>query len=111
MSINNGYEAGYALGSTGVRSMTEGTVEITGSLTALFESVALYNKFVENTTSSLEFTLVAGTKSMSFLMPKVKYTVANIPVEGDGPVSVEMEFEALFDSTEGTTLKITRVNA
>lgn len=108
-TVDNGYDASYALGSTGVRDLTSGTVSITGSVTGLFESVAFYNKFVNNTESSIEFTLTAGAESMTFLFPRVKYTAGNLPVDGDGPVTVEMEFEAIYDSVEATSLKITRV--
>lgn len=108
-TLNNGYDASYALGSTGVRDMVYGNVGITGTVTGLFESVTLYNKFVNNTDSSIEFTLASGAETMTFLFPKVKYTSGNIPVQGDGPVVVEMQFEAIYDTTEATALKITRV--
>lgn len=106
--LDNGYDPAYALGSTSVRDMTAGTVDITGTVTGLFESVSLYNKFVNNTESSLSYKLISDTDELTFLFPRVKYTAGALPVDGDGPVSVEMSFEAIYDSTEATSLKITR---
>lgn len=108
--LNNNVQPQYALGVLGARSVTSGTVSVTGKVTALFEDVTFYNKFVNNTDSTIEFTLLTeGAESMTFLLPKVKYTSGSIPVQNDGPLTVEMNFEAIYDSTEGSVLTITRV--
>jgi len=107
-TLDNGYQQSYALGATTVREVAAGTLELTGTATALFESVAFYNKFVQNTDSSIEFTLTAGAESLAFLIPKVKYTSAAIPVDGDGPLVVEMGFNAIYDATTTTSFRITR---
>jgi len=107
-TLDNGYEQTYALGLTSVRDCVPGTLELTGTATALFESVAFYNKFIGNTDSSIEFTLTAGIESLTFLLPRVKYTAGSIPVDGDGPLVVEMSFNAIYDATTTTSFRITR---
>ena len=109
LDLNNNATANSALGVNGVRSITSGRANVSGKVTALFEDVTLYNKFRSNTDSAIEFTLVAGAESLTFLLPKVKYTAGTIPMNSDGPISVELDFQAVYDTVEGTTLKITRV--
>lgn len=107
-TLDNALTTSYALGVLGARDVSAGTVSISGKVTALFESVDFYNKFVQNTDSSIEFTLVGGADTLTFLFPRVKYTSGAVPVSSDGPLNVEMSFEALFDSVTGTSLRITR---
>ena len=107
--LNNNVTTNYALGVLGARDVSAGVVSITGTVTALFEDVSFYNKFVANTDSSIEFTLTAETaETMTFKMARVKYTSGSIPVNSDGPLSVEMKFEALYDDTDGSAMTVTR---
>lgn len=107
--LNNNPTTNYALGALGARDVSLGMSEVTGTVTALFEDVALYNKFINNTDSSISYTLTAGAESMTVFFPKVKYTAAPIPVNNDGPITVELTFEALYDQATDTTVRITRV--
>ncbi len=90
--------------------MTSGKCMVTGSVTALFEDVTFYNKFKNNIDSSIEFTLTAGSpaETLTFKFSKVKYTSASIPVSGDGALMVELEFQAIYDTTDATSIMITR---
>lgn len=107
--LDNNAEASNALGVTGVRTITSGKAMVKGSVTALFESVDFYNKFVNNTDSSLEFTVSSGAKSLTYKLSKLKYTNGSISSNGDAGVTVEMSFTAEFDTADATTLMITRV--
>jgi hypothetical protein len=107
--LNNNVSGNRALGVTGFRNMTSGKVAVSGSVTGLFESVDLYNKFTSNADTSLSFTLVAGAETLKFDFPRIKYTSANITANGDAGVTVEMNWEALYESTSATTMTITRV--
>lgn len=106
--INNNVSGNNALGSTGFRNVTSGKVAVTGKVTGLFESVDLYNKYKNDTDTSLSFTLIAGAESLTFTFHRVKYTSASISSSGDAGVTVEMDFEALYDATATNTLTITR---
>jgi hypothetical protein len=107
--IKNGLNASNALGASGVRKITSGKIEVTGKVTGLFEDVVMYNKFRNNTDSLIEFTLTDGTNSHTYLFPKVKYTKAMINGSGDGPLTVESEFTAVYDPTSATSVQLTRV--
>lgn len=107
--LSNNLTGNYALGSSAYRSVSLGKVKVTGTVTALAESVALYNKFKNSTDSSLQFQLAAGAKTMTFKFPKVKYTEGKLNRGSEGPVLVELKFEAVYDTTDATSLMITRV--
>jgi hypothetical protein len=107
-TLSNNVEGVAALGTDGFRHITPGTATLTGTATALFESTAIYNRFKNDTESSISFTLVEGTESHTFLIPKIKYTGAGIQVNTDQGLLVEMQFEAFLEDTENTLLKVTR---
>jgi hypothetical protein len=107
--LTNNVAGNKALGTVGFRNITSGRVSVTGSVTGLFESTALYDKYRANTDSSLSFTLVAGAETLTFSFPKVKYTTGGITASGDAGVTVELGFEAIYDATDVSSLTITRV--
>lgn len=107
--LKNNVTGNRALGTTGFRNVTSGKVNVSGSVTGLFESTALYEKYRANTDSSLSFTLIAGAESLQFTFHKVKYTSGGITAAGDAGVTVELQFEAIYDGTAGNTMTITRV--
>ena len=78
-------------------------------VTALFEDVVAYNKFKNNTDTILEYTLTDGTNSHTYLFPKVKYVKGMITGSGAGPLVVELDFTAVYDTTAGSTVQVTRV--
>jgi len=89
--------------------LAEGRAHITGNVTAYFPDSTLLNKFINETESSLEVTITdLDGHSYTFLFPRIKYTGADIPVDGEGPVSQTLPFTALVDSTY-SSLQITRV--
>ena len=108
--LTNNLSGNYALGSTAYRSMSLGRAEVTGTVTALFESVALYNKFRNSTASSLSFILSAGSpaETLTFTFPDVRYTSGTLQRGDTGPVLVELGFTAVYDTVSATSMSITR---
>jgi hypothetical protein len=108
--LNNNITGNYALGSTSYHSLSLGRVSVTGTITGLCDSFALYNKFVNNTDSTLSVVLSAGSpaETLTFAFPKVKYTSGTIQRSDTGPVMFELGFEAVYDSTAATSMSITR---
>lgn len=108
--MTNNLSGNYAIGSTSYFDMSLGRVAVTGTVTAFFESAALYNKYRNNTGTTLSFTLAAGSPSetLTFSFPDVRYTSGSITRGTDGPVQVELQFESIYDTTDGTSLIITR---
>lgn len=109
VTIDNALTQNYALGSAGARSITAGMANVTGQITAFFESSALFTKFINETNSSLSFTLSANSTVETWTLPNIKYNAASIALNGDGPQIITMPFEALFDTTSGTVLTVTSV--
>jgi hypothetical protein len=108
--VTNNMVGNYAIGNTSYRSVSQGRVEITGTLTAMFEDEVLYNKFKNSTTSQISFTLSAGSpaETLTFAFPDVRYTTGTITRADTGPVLVALGFTAVYDSASASTIVVTR---
>ena len=108
-TLENGYEAAFVLGSDTTIQPSDGKCRVTGTLTYFYESKAIYDKFINETESSIDFTLIdQDGNSMQFEFPNIQYNGGNPDISDEGQVTVTAEFQALYDQAEGTTLKITR---
>lgn len=91
-----------------------GKFALSGTLTALFESVTLLNYFMNETEFSIlgYFTSSSAVNApaMSFFMPRVKASGAQLPLQGDTGQVITMPFTALravaAAGIEPTTLQI-----
>jgi hypothetical protein len=108
MTIQQGLDANYALGSFGAASVTSSKIRVTGTVTAYFQDLTLLNKFLNGTTTSLEFKLSDGTRALDFLLPNVYYTGASHPITNDNPVVLTLPFEAIYDTGSSSAITITR---
>jgi hypothetical protein len=92
-------------------SISSGKVNVTGTVTALFESTAMYNKYINNEDTILDFTLATTdqNETLHFEFHRVKFTSGTITATGEAGVTVEMGFEAIYSDTDGNTMTITRV--
>lgn len=109
VKLSNNLERRFVIGSEDTLRPGIGRCEVDGTLSAYFENTTLYDKFLGKTDSSLSFQLTAGAKSYTILLPKIKYTAGNPDVAGEGSLIVPFTWKAVFDSTEATNIKITRV--
>ena len=81
-------------------------------MTAYFEDTALIDKFINETASSMQFTLTdAAGNDYIFDLPNIKYNSGNPEVGGPGAITVTLDFIALYDASTGSQLKITRDDA
>lgn len=109
LNIANNMRAKDAVGQQALVGVGQGQFGVTGSMEAYFDSWALYNKFKNGTASSLEFQLVDGTKSYTFLLPKLKFSDAKANASGNNQdVMLPLSFVGLYDSVEACMIKITR---
>jgi hypothetical protein len=107
--MQNNLEALFVLGNRNAAGITSGRSNLTGTLSAFFQDTTLFNKFVNETESSVEIVLGNGTtKSYTILIPRLVYSGSDTAVSGEGPISLSMPFQALYDSTAQTNLSITR---
>jgi hypothetical protein len=108
LSLENNITPVFVVGSPTAIDMVEGRAVVTGSLTAVFENLTLYNKFINETESSLDFSLVSGGDTYAFTIERLKYTSVSKPIGGEGLIVADLKFQGLYDSSDATTLKIVK---
>lgn len=110
ISFTNNLTANYVIGNCDADDVSPGIIDITGTLTVNLVDNTLVNKFMTGAYSSLKLTLAdAAGNSMSFYLPKIKYSGANAPIEsGSGLISLQLPFTAVKDAGEGSGLVISR---
>lgn len=108
LTLENGIEPRFVIGSKETIRPSIGRSVATGQITAYFEGAALLEKFINETSSSLEFELTDGTSKYTFKVPKLKYTGGQPDVQGEGPILLTMPFQAVLSSADGTQLVVTR---
>ncbi len=109
LNLENGLEPRFVVGSKQSLQPSIGRSKVSGSITAYFENSTLLDKFINETESSLEFTLpdAAGNMYRIFL-PRIKYTGGQPDVSGEGPITLSMPFQALRHAASGITMMIER---
>jgi len=113
-TLENGLDGNtYVIDGTGERySMPEGVVKVTGNITALFDSMTLYNKALNNIETSLVITLTNGTgdgtegnEKLIITLPEIIFKPQAPVVSGPTGVLVELPFEAYYnDDANATTI-------
>ena len=112
LNIENGIEPLFTVGSQTTSRPSIGKSRATGTLTTYFESKALYEKFLNETASSISLTLTdLDGNDYLIELGNVKYNSGQPDVGGEGTVTVAMEFVALYDSTDASNIVITRTDA
>ena len=109
ITVENGLEPLFSVGSQTTNRPSIGKSRVTGSLTTYFESKTLYEKFINETSSEIVCTLtdVAG-KDYLLDIPNIKYNTGQPDVSGEGAVTVSMDFVALYNSSDASQFVITR---
>ena len=112
LSLETGIEPLFAVGSATTQRPAIGKSRVTGTLTTYFESKTLYEKFLNETSSSIALTLtdVAGNDYL-IEIGNVKYNSGQPDVSGEGAVTIAMEFVGLYDTSDASNLVITRTDA
>lgn len=109
LNWENGIEPAFVVGSALTIQPSDGKSRLTGSLTAYFQNRTLYDKFLNETSSEIVFTLTdVDSQSIQFDIPNIKYTAGNPDVSGEGPVTVALEFTALYNAADTSQVVITR---
>ncbi len=112
MTLDNGMEPTFTLFDDETIRPADGKSRITGTLTAYYEDSSYYSKFINGTDSAIVFIMIdPDGNQYEFNFPNVKYTGGNPDVSGDGPVTLALEFSAVYDATEVSQIVITRTAA
>lgn len=110
IQIENNLRSQQAIGTLGAIGIGLGRVSVSGTVQAYFTSRTLYEKFLNDTESSLSFRLVDGDGNAYVIdMPRLKYSEGN-PVAGgnDQDVMVPLAYTAFRDPEFGYTIAINR---
>jgi hypothetical protein len=112
LSVDNGMEAQYVVGSDETLLPSIGKSTVTGSITAYFEDTSLIDKFIAETASAIVFTLTdALGNDYIVTLPNIKYNSGSPEVSGPGAITVTLDFVALYNAGDASQIKITRVPA
>ncbi len=107
LNLNNNLRAQNALGAVGAIGIGYGRREITGNLTAYFETADLYEEAVNNNAIALAWPVSDGANSYTFSLPKVKFTSRRAVAGGNNQdIFAELQYQALVDTIQGTSIKI-----
>ena len=105
----------YSVGGAGVRDdIPAGLVAVTGTLKARFTDLALYNKAIADTETSLRVVYnlgtgdgSAGNESIELLIPELTYQPNSPAISGPKGVLVELPFVAYYeDDSDASALQI-----
>lgn len=112
LNLENGLEPRFVVGSRHTLRPSIGRSNVSGQVTAYFEDALLLEKFINENESSISFSLPdALGNALTFTLPRVKYTGGQPDVSGEGPITLAMPFQALYDPNEETNILIERVEA
>lgn len=109
LTLENGLNPLFVVGDATSDTPSIGRSRVSGTMTTYFQSKTLLEKFINETSSSLVFTLVdlAGN-AYDFTLPNIKYTGGQPDVDGEAEITISMPFMALYDATEGSNITIER---
>lgn len=109
LNLANNLNPRFVIGSDESLEPSIGRSIITGTMAAYFEDVTLYAKFINENTSSLSVECTDGAGgTMTFIVPRLKYTGGDVPVADEGPVSINMPFQGILDPVTGTSFMVHR---
>lgn len=112
LNLDNGLDPRFVVGSKTTLRPSIGRSNVSGQITAYFENSLLLEKFINETESDIEFNLPDGAgNNLKFILPRIKYNGGQPDVQGEGPITLSMPFQALLDSTTNTNIIIERTPA
>ncbi|MEG0322888.1 MAG: phage tail tube protein [Raoultibacter sp.] len=112
LSIENGIEPRFVVGSKFSIKPGAKRRNVTGSVNVYFDDNTLREKFLNETETSISFDLMDPanpSKKYTFTVPRLKFTEAPHPVDGEGDIMLNMGYQGLLDPTTGSSIKVERV--
>ena len=109
ITLDNGNEALFCIGSDSAVDQAQGKSRVTGSLGIYFENLAAYTLFNNGTYFDLEVIMLDGAGNQyKIILPKIKYTSADTSVSGPDPLTYTYDISAVYDETELSNIIIER---
>ena len=111
-TLSNGQEAQGVIGSKYSTTPIIKKSRLTGSVTAQFDDATLLEKFLNETASSLDFTLTdAAGNDLTFDFPNISYTGGEYPASGENAVLLTLPFQAIYSTGDASQIVVTRAPA
>jgi len=108
LALKGNMAAEPVVGSNVYPDIAEGRITVDGQITALFETVAMRDYFLNETEVALAVALstgsTAGAEFMSFTLPRIKFGGATKD-DGEKNLVQTMPFTALYNATGGAGVK------
>jgi len=110
LELDNAGEATFVIGSQVAQNVVLGRCNITGTVEAYFQNITLLNKFINETETSIEVDIGGTSNYYKLFLPRVKYGGGDTSVDGEGPITLSMPFQALYSSTYGYTIRLAKIS-
>lgn len=108
IKFDNKMDRRFVIGSKDTLRPSQGKFSASGNITCYYESAAMLDKFLSDSASSLSIQLSNGTDTFTLDLPNIRYTGGRVPVKDDGPITINMPFQAIYDGTTNGAAKLTR---
>jgi hypothetical protein len=109
LELDNKIEPQFVIGSKTTILPAIGRSDAKGTATFHFTDGAQMLKFVNDTPSNFEMTMPDGAGNVIGLrLPLTKYTGGQSDVSGEGPTTIVMPFQGIFDPVTNTNIIIKR---
>lgn len=109
LNLDNGLDPRFVVGSKTTIRPSIGRSNVSGNITAYFENSLLLDKFINETESKIKVVMPDGANNkLTITIPRLKYNGGQPDVQGDGPITLSMPFQALLDSVTNTNILIER---
>ena len=112
LSVENSIEPRFVVGSKFSIDPSVGRRAVTGTANVYFVDNTLREKYLDEVETSITFDLIDptdSTKKYTVKVPRVKFTEAPRPVDGEGDIMLNMGYRGLLDASVGSSIEITRV--
>lgn len=109
-TIDNATAATFVVGQCSTPQLEFGMATVSGTISAYFENLDFYNRFLNETETRVEFELDTpdGLNTYTFVFPRVKFNTGDLPVSGPASRVMTINFSAIYDSTTNTLVQVTR---
>lgn len=114
LTVENGIEPRFVVGSKFSIEPSVGRRAVTGTANVYFLDNTLRKKYLDEVETSITFDLIDPSnpaQKYTVEIPRVKFTEAPRPVDGEGDIMLNMGYRGLLSPVDGTSIKITRVVA
>lgn len=112
LNIDNGMAPLFVVGSDETLQPSQQRSRLTGSMTVYFEDTTVLSKFINETETTLQFSLVdVDGNTYMFYLPRVKYNSGQPDVTSEDPVTLSVDFVGLLDSVTSNNIVLERVPA